>query len=88
MKGEFCPSATWGKGIKKMARVANDGFGAGGGSPERHIDASGQSHIQLPDAEFIRDSELTRDGQDLIFTAITARRLSSTAISALPRCRC
>jgi Ca2+-binding RTX toxin-like protein len=49
-----------------MARVTNDGISAGSGMHERHIDANGQAQITLPDADFIRNAELTRDGQDLI----------------------
>lgn len=51
-----------------MARIIQDDQGSGS-SGEGHltvIQADGQTHIQLPDADFMAKGEILRDGQDLI----------------------
>ena len=52
-----------------MARTAGDDVGGQMGTSTQHteiIQIDGQGTVALPDADFVRHAEITRDGQDLV----------------------
>ena len=50
-----------------MARVTDDSYAGAENSPQHNvISINGQAQIALPDAEFVKNSDILRDGQDLI----------------------
>jgi len=55
-----------------MARISQDEFSGQSDASETktvHIDANGNESIEVPNSSFISDSEMSRDGQDLVLEA-------------------
>ncbi|MEZ5902227.1 MAG: hypothetical protein R3D88_02825 [Alphaproteobacteria bacterium] len=62
-----------------MARISQDDFSGKTDASEHkiiEIDASGKDSIQIPDAQFIANSDISRDSQDLILKHLMVINLS------------
>ena len=62
-----------------MARINDDGLNGQADSSNSHsltIDVSGQSIIEVPNSEFISDSTIMREGQDLVLETANGENLT------------
>ena len=59
-----------------MARVTDDSYtGAENSQQQNVISLNGQEQIALPDVEFVKNSEILRDGQNLILETADGQSL-------------